>query len=79
MAGKNGRIGGIRSVFWRRAALVTYGVPLMVLGFAPEVLKSLPRALADARDAFAEYYAFPAQLFTTAIKDCWSKDWKITE
>lgn len=79
MVRKNGRIGGIRSTVWRRVALVTYGAPLMVLGFLPAVIRALPRALADAWDAFADYYEFPAKLFTTAIKDCWSKDWKPAE
>lgn len=72
----DGLIGGIRSLFWRRVALIFLGVPRLVWGFAPIVICTLPRALADAWDAFADYYKTPAYLFTAGLKAGWSKDEK---
>ncbi|UTC29042.1 hypothetical protein MARCHEWKA_05330 [Brevundimonas phage vB_BpoS-Marchewka] len=77
--GPNGLIGGIRSTFLRRLAVIFVAVPVMVLGMTPTVLWVLPSALGDAWDAFADFYSRPVQLFTAAIKQSWSKDWKPSE
>ena len=74
--GPNGLIGGIRSTFLRRLAVIFIAVPVMVVGFAPTAARALPSALADAWEAFADVYSVPALIFSTALKHSWSKDWK---
>lgn len=77
--GPNGLIGGIRSTFLRRLAVIFIAAPVLTWGFLPDVVRTLPRALADAWDAFADYYHLPVYLFTAALKEGWSKDEKPSE
>lgn len=82
--GKNGLIGGIRSTFWRRAALVTFGAPMLFLGLLPTYLSVLPHTLWNAllnawdefTDTFGATYQFPNSLLVLTAKSVWSKDWK---
>lgn len=87
MPGANGYIGGIRSVFWRRVALVVFAVPFMVVNIGPEMLAALPRTLWDGlkagwdglRDEFVFTYSTPIQMLSRAAAMCWSADWEPAE
>ena len=86
MSRKNGLIGGIRSTFWRRVALVLVQL-LMLIALAPAYIKAffptLREALCVAWDAFSETFGDTYRQANTLIAESnravWSKDWKPVE
>jgi hypothetical protein len=83
----NGYVGGIRSVFWRRVAIIFFAIPFMVISIAPDFLKVLPRTLWDGlkagwdglRDEFVFSYSTPIHMLARAAAMCWSAEWEPAE
>lgn len=72
----SGLVGGIRSTFWRRVALILIALPLTIFTIAPSLLRHLPYALGAAWDAFTEAYDGPGErLLLLGWRKAWSPDW----